>query len=53
MFYRYVQGRSPSRELLIELNGQGFNIIDLAKAAKKAGIVSIVEIISKYCEEEG
>lgn len=47
------QGLSASRELLLNLNGQGWTVVELAEAARKAGILSIIEILSTYCAEEG
>lgn len=38
---------------MLNLNGQGWTIVELAKVARMAGILSIVEILSAYCEEEG
>ena len=36
-----------------ELNGQGWTIMKLAEAAKKAGIMSIIDVFSTYCLDEG
>lgn len=49
----FLQGQSASRELLMNLTCQGWSIADLAKTAKKAGMHSVVDIITAYCEDEG
>lgn len=48
-----MQEGSASRELLMNLNGQGWTLVELAEAARTAGIVGVIEILSTYCEEEG
>ena len=48
-----LQGLSPSRELLMNLNSQGWTLQELADAAKQAGVLSVVQILSTYCEDEG
>lgn len=48
-----MQGLRPSKELLLNLNGQGWTILELAESAEKAGILGVIEILSAFCEEEG
>ena len=52
-FFSPCKGRSASRELLVNLNGQGWTLAELAQTARKAGILAVVEILATFCEEEG
>ena len=48
-----AQGSSATRELLRNLNGQGWTLQELVSAVRQAGIFSILDILSAYFEEEG
>jgi len=39
--------------LLQNLGGQGWDVVALGRAAVKAGIGSVVDILTEYCQEEG
>ena len=52
-FVLYFQKLSPSEELLKNLGSQGWDVVALGRAAQKAGIGRVVDIISEFCKDEG